>query len=586
MCGILGTFGLTFFSREEFQKGLEELKKRGPDDSGIFSDFLCTLGHRRLSIIDMATGHQPMTSSCGRFVIVFNGEIYNYKTLRSSLSDHYNFITNSDTEVIIAAYSVYGEKLVDYIEGMFAFAIYDKKDQLLFLARDPIGMKPLVYAYISDQFYFASEIKSLLPLLGTQLTIDQQSIYDFFCLKHIPAPATIFEDIKKLPAGHHLTIKLKNNNNILDDVPVRYWSAKQFDKDTRLLTPKLFRSHLIDTVKSHMVSDVPVGAFLSGGLDSSSIVWAMKQIRNDVKTFTVGFIHKPDDPDIIHARQVAKKLGTDHREVWIDLKEYSNAAEEVLSYIDEPFADPAMISNFLVSKEVVRDVKVSLGGDGGDELFFGYPIYRQIDWMRRRNFFFKNDNQSSLVLQKYFAYDESLVNQLLSIDSSQVSAKYIFNNTNNPVEKLLDLRQFDLEYSLPEYYLRKSDITSMMASLEVRTPFLYRPFINMVLSSAVRQHYFFGFGKLLLKRAMVGKLPTTVIFRPKKGFGRPTHQLFTPDTISEVYSVLGSLPWFNKKKLLYIITDYQKNQKNVSLLWRCLVFAYWFKKNQALINLT
>lgn len=570
MCGILGAFGkIESIDRASFDTALLTLQKRGPDGHGLFYDTNVMLGHRRLSIIDLVSGGQPMTSQDGRYTIIFNGEIYNFRRLRESLKEKYQFQTSSDTEVILAGYAVYGHAVVDHIEGMFAFALYDKEKREIFLARDPLGMKPLVYATVGETFIFASEIKALVPLIPHSLHVDAQAVSDFFCYKHIPAPRTIYEEIKKLPAGHTLTVSLLNDRLKLD-TPVSYWKP-QYQKQNQDISISDLRSQFINTVRDHLESDVPVGVFLSGGIDSSSIVSAMHDAGVQAKTFTVGFTSNGVDTDVVSARLVAKTFNTEHTEYLVETSDYLDTAKEVLQYTDEPFADPALISNYYVARETRKAVKVVLSGDGADELFFGYSLYQKLKNRALLSKIFPGIVKSPKSLEEYFGFQPSALFKLLKNVVSPSLHLPAYSDAR------VAMRMFDLEHTLPEYYLRKSDASSMVNSLEVRSPFCYRPFVDTVLSLPVEKHYHSGKGKELLRQMMAGHLPKEIIERKKQGFSRPVGQLFTEEVLADLEKQLPQMPWLNVEACLGVINEYKKDKSHQWFLWHLLAFTWWFE---------
>jgi asparagine synthase (glutamine-hydrolysing) len=575
MCGIIGAFGKLTNTPEQFKAAIEKLKNRGPDGEGFLQYPNCYLGHRRLSIIDLESGHQPMVSEDGRFSIIFNGEIYNYQELRKSLASEYSFKTHSDTEVIIALYKKYDVEVVKYLEGMFALALYDRENNQLFLARDPMGMKPLVYYRTQNECLFASEIKALLPVINEPLELDQQALYNFLCLRHIPAPHTIFTSIKKLPAGHYLLLDI--NTSFTEVEPIAYWRPQYIPEENFILQPDEVKMKLVDSVKAHLVADVPVGAFLSGGLDSSAIVWAMKQSVEKVPTFTVGFKSLPHDLDLQYARQVAKHLGTDHHEIIVDTDDYRREAEKVVKYFDEPFADSALISNYYVAREVSGKIKVALSGDGADELFFGYPIYNYTPTLLQKvQTLFSKKTVDTLLLERYFSFNQALVKKYSTI--KEVFQKLIPAFDSEYSDTRLKMRMFDLEHTLPEYYLHKTDLSSMFVSLEVRTPFTHRPLVDYVLTIPLKEHYNGNVGKRVLQKAMEGCLPPEIITRKKQGFSRPAHTLLTAETLQVIHRQLPKLGLFNMDIISEHVQNYLKNGKNSTLVWRLLVVSWWLEE--------
>ncbi len=574
MCGIMGIFGERVYTDKIFFSEIaKNLNRRGPDAEGFFYSDNCYLGHKRLSIIDLKSGAQPMHSENNRYVISFNGEIYNFKKLKKEL-DNYKFTTNSDTEVLLASYKQFGEKMLDKIEGMYAFAIYDKKENSIFLARDPLGIKPLVYANIDGKFVFASEIKALLPFFRQKLNIDEQAVFDFFCLKYIPAPRTIYREIKKLSAGSYIKLNLNSVDKISQ---IKYWQPEYSSEHLENVNIDKLREMFLKTVEDHLISDVEIGAFLSGGIDSTSIVWAMKELGIEPNTFTVGFSQFTNDKDIEYSKLVAKHFGTNHRELSIGTSEYVTDAREMVEYFDEPFADPASISNWYVAKATSEHVKVVLSGDGGDELFFGYNIYSKF---YKKNIISRLLNRNINILENYFGFDMDSNQELLN---SEIKLHSLSDKIGNK-DKALEMRNFDLKYTLPEYYLRKTDASSMTNSLEVRVPFCYRPFVEKVLRISYQDHFAHNKGKAILRKMLDGKIPKEIINRKKQGFSRPVHLLFNAQNQKFLKQVLTGSGLFNTS-ILDLILDYNRKQKKLHpLSWRLLVFAFWFDKNKKIIN--
>lgn len=567
MCGILGGLGDYQLSPEKIKTALQKLEKRGPDGEGLMlgDDFF--LGHRRLSIIDLSTGAQPIASSDNRYTIIFNGEIYNYQKIKSLAGD-YDFKTSSDTEVILALYIKHGEKVLDLLEGMFAFVIYDAQEKSVFIARDSFGIKPLFYYFDGQKIYFASEIKAILPLLDEKLHIDKQSVCDYFALKYIPAPATIYEEIKKLPAGNYLTAKITGNK--IEINIQKYWQPV-YRPNNELVNLENLKKLFLDSVQDHLIADVPVGAFLSGGIDSSAIVWAISELGIKPKTFTVNFLDVKNDPDVICSRLVAEKFKTDHCEIQVKGDDYLEEAEKIFSYLDEPFADPALISNHYVSRATSEKIKVALSGDGADELFFGYQTYQKIS---DKNWIYSLFNPN-WKMEKFFNYNQTDNTQLLGPDQPNLPKLKKFNDLR------AKLRLTDLQQNIPDYYLCKADIASMMNSLEVRVPFLSRPLVEEILKIDVKKHYNEGVGKYILKQIVKDVLPLEILNRPKKGFSRPVNILLTPENLNFIKTTLSACDFFNQVFLNNLIN---KN-KDGRLLYRLLVFAKWFKNNNAHIAL-
>ena len=379
MCGICGVY--EFGARRPVEPDivpamLDVIRHRGPDDSGVYRDGEIAMGMRRLSIIDLAGGKQPISNEDGSIVTVFNGEIYNYVELRESLRRRgHRFATNSDTEVIVHLYEDFGEDCVRELRGMFGFAVWDARRQRLFLARDRLGIKPLYYMEHNGALMFGSEIKAILQHPGAEVRLDHSALSHYCSLKYVPAPQTMFADIRALPPGHSLTCDSRG-------IQTRsYWklsfSAGRDDSVSEAVRAEQLDALLRECVRMHLVSDVPFGAFLSGGVDSSTVVALMSQIlEKPVKTFSVGFAGDGEVfSELPYARLVAKQYETDHHEILIRPADLIELSEKVIWHLDQPIADNACLANYMVAELAARHVKMVLTGEGGDELFAGYARY-------------------------------------------------------------------------------------------------------------------------------------------------------------------------------------------------------------------
>ncbi|HVG17863.1 MAG TPA: asparagine synthase (glutamine-hydrolyzing), partial [Blastocatellia bacterium] len=380
MCGIAGMCGpetamRAAESREVIARMCRVIEHRGPDDDGFYVDGGVALGMRRLSIIDLVTGQQPITNEDGSLWVVFNGEVYNFQEIRDGLvARGHVFQSNTDTEVIVHLYEEEGEACVERLRGMFAFAVWDKRNRTLFLARDRVGVKPLHYSLIGNTLIFASEIKSLLQHAAVKREVNAEAVSDFLSFGYVPDPASAFAGIAKLPPGHTLTFK---EGKITTR---QYWDFQYADRqeglpvrDERYYVERLL-GLLEESIKLRLISDVPLGAFLSGGIDSSAVVAMMaRQMGRPVKTFSIGFSESSFD-ELHYARIAARHFNSDHHE-FVVTPDVCKIVEEVVWHHDEPFADVSSIPTYIVSKMAREHVKVVLSGDGGDELFAGYERY-------------------------------------------------------------------------------------------------------------------------------------------------------------------------------------------------------------------
>lgn len=580
MCGIAGFLGPDALNRDDAFRAVramtDAIAHRGPDDEGVWveTETGVALGHRRLSILDLSpAGHQPMQSACGRYVVVFNGEIYNFRELRAELvSAGHRFRGHSDTEVLLAAVSEWGvRRAVERFNGMFAFALWDCGERLLHLARDRGGEKPLYYGRAGRTWIFGSELKALRAYPSFDMPIDRDAVALFLRFGYVPAPYSIYRGIRKLAAGMLLTLRPGDG----DATPLAYWSAR--DAAERGAADRFQGSEqealdelddlLRDAVKLRMEADVPLGAFLSGGVDSSTIVALMQaQSTRPVRTFTIGF-HEPKFNEAEHARAVAVHLGTDHTELTVTPKEAMDVVPRLPTLYDEPFADPSQIPTFLVSQLTRRHVTVSLSGDAGDELFAGYRRYRTGRGLWRRVGAIPHParraaaaalgilprtgvpNATIAALTGRWTGKRSLgerlrqVAEILPVDSAAKLYEYQMSYWKDPaavalgatepvsafagmdawrvdgqIEQMMGL---DLVTYLPDDILVKVDRASMGVSLEARVPFLDTRVIEFAWRMPMSLKIRGGEGKWLLRQLLYRYVPRQLVERPKKGFDVP-----------------------------------------------------------------
>lgn len=561
MCGIAGFVGLG--DHQILARMTNALAHRGPDDSGFFSNShqRVFLGHRRLSIIDINGGHQPMGNEDGSVQVVFNGEIYNHLALRNELKakGHQFRTDHSDTEILVHGYEEWGDTLPVRLNGMFAFAIFDSKSRVLFLARDRFGEKPLYFFFQPGFFAFASELKAVLHHPNVPRKICKNGMAKLFALGFIPAPSTILESVSKLEPGHHLTV----------DIPAMqfkestYWrfSISPSDKVAlpRLELERQLRQLVQQAVSRRLMSDVPVGVFLSGGIDSSIILSAVVEqcSRADVHTFTIGF-KEPSYDESKYARQVAEHFGTRHFEQRLDLSTAKELLEPVLDALDEPLGDPSILPTYLLARFARGHVKVALGGDGGDELFAGYDPFRAlglasfysrvvpstVNSAARRFLEMLRPSDQNMGLEfrlkrtlRGMSYPEHLWNpvwlgpldphQLSELFGEEVIVDRIYHDAiavwNNSESKTLIDRtlEFYTRLYLPNNILTKVDRASMMVALEARAPLLDNDLVDFAASLPSKYKLHGQTTKFLLKSAFKDSLPRSIVRRPKKGFGVP-----------------------------------------------------------------
>jgi asparagine synthase (glutamine-hydrolysing) len=554
MCGILGAVGPdgSLPDANLFAEALDLLNRRGPDGSGIWSDTQAMLGHRRLAIVELSNaGSQPMQSSDGRYVIVFNGEIYNHMALRSELSPPGGWRGSSDTETLLECYATWGSDCVSRLNGMFALAIWDRKERTLFLARDRFGVKPLYYRQIGDRFLFASRPSPLDVLAGGVAGFDTQALRLYFELSYIPAPLSFVRGTRKLPQAHYLLLNADGARL------VRYWDYRHIATDQSLMTRSEdslldeLDALLRDAVASRLMSDVSLGAFLSGGIDSALIVASMKAAGvSHPRTFTIGFKEQAFD-EAPAAAAAAHSIGVDHTHETLAITDLLELLPAYLDAFDEPLADNSAFATMAVSRLARRHVTVALTGDAGDELFGGYPQYQMMcrletfqRWPAGRRKLLRRalqrlplhrSRQLAGALARpdaiaLFAYIRNLSKYfppILSVDalSSTFSAEDWFEQT--AASFAMDLHgaeigsRLDIAHTLADCYLQKVDVATMAYSLEGRCPFTdYR-----VAEWAMRLPLHFkirnGQTKYILKRLLCRYLPSGLVYKPKMGFSVP-----------------------------------------------------------------
>jgi asparagine synthase (glutamine-hydrolysing) len=619
MCGICGR--LNFDERPieatVIQKMCGVLAHRGPDDEGIYLNGSVGLGHRRLSIIDLETGHQPMSNESGEVWIVFNGEIYNFTEIKGELElKGYRFQTKSDTEVILRAYEEYGVEALNRLRGMFAFVIWNEKEKSLFLARDRLGIKPLYFYFDKKKLVFASEIKGILADHEIPREIDEKGLNNFFSYGHSVAPHTIYRGIEKLLPGHYLICRESK-------VQIReYWDCKGlFDSNLTEGEASLQEEGfqlLKGSVQEHLVSDVPLGAFLSGGLDSSLVVGLMtREMEKPVKTFSVGFESKGRYNELDDAQTVAEYFGTDHHELVVASDDLLKTLDRLIYHYDEPFGDAASIPVCILSEFARSEVKVVLTGEGGDEVFGGYRRYwaeayseyyrllpeplrkgigQGVSLLPRFRRLKKASNTMGILSgpERYghwlIVFDREMRKNLFSpelwakmtqFDEFEVYRKYYLEENPDLVNRIMYV---DQKTWLPDDYLEKMDKATMAVGLEARVPFLDHRLIEF--SSRVPSRYKVrGMQtKHLLKRIAKGILPEQILKKPKHGFAVPTDPWFRGELKDFVYEVLfdprtKKRDYFNPKTIEKIYKAHLDGREvNDSHLWLLLNFELWHRR--------
>ncbi len=634
MCGFVGVLGRPSRApTEEALRGIvspmnDTLAHRGPDDHGVWcapGDALA-LGHRRLSIIDLsAEGHQPMISACGRWVIAYNGEIYNYRDLRAEIeADGHCFRGHSDTEVLLEAIGRWGvRQALLRSNGMFAMAIWDRKDRELHLARDRVGKKPLYYGWAGDDLVFGSEIKALRAHPEFRGTIDRGALTAYLKYVYVPAPLSIYEGVFKLRAGNVLTLTaddVERHRDVsdLDDRSIAYWSAPAaaeaalddpFTGSDEEAIDELDRL-LRDATSTRMIADVPLGAFLSGGIDSSAVVGVMQAISDrPVRTFSIGF--RTDKNEAVHAAAIAAHLGTDHTELYVEGRDTLDVVDLVPDLYDEPFADSSQLPTYLLSKMARRHVTVALSGDGGDELFFGYRRYfrgrkiwnavRHVPAPLRRALAGGLRGTSSDVeggAHKLASDigartpDEMFLNR---VAEWKQPASLVIGGTHRPTmldevssrTKLADpsrrMMLLDLTTYLCDDILVKVDRASMGVSLEVRAPILDYRIVEFSLRLPMSMLYRNGQGKWLLRQVLQRYVPTSLTDRPKAGFGAPIRQWLRGPLKDWGEALLDEdrlerEGFFDPAPIRRMWAEHQSGRKRHPYLWPVLMFQIWLER--------
>jgi asparagine synthase (glutamine-hydrolysing) len=616
MCGIVGFKG----RREEvLDEMLKSIDHRGPDDFGTYESDVCSLGHVRLSIVDLSSqGHQPMIHE--NLKMVYNGEVYNFKEIRAELEQKgYDFESNTDSEVILKAYHCWGIEAVKKFIGMYAIAIYDENSSEVVLIRDRVGVKPLYYYHDNEDFIFASELKPIMKYKD-DLEISQEGLQEYFQFGYISKNLSIFEKCHKLPAGHYGVYNLNSSEFTIKE----YWSIlpffelPKFQKTEEQLVDEL-EAILIDAFKYRMVSDVPVGVFLSGGVDSSIVAAILQKHHGDIHTFTIGFSEEKYN-EASYAKEVAEHLGTNHTEKILGAKEAKEILKEFVDIYDEPFADSSGIPTTMVC-QVARDagMKVVLSADGGDEIFCGYSRYWVTHSLGKKIFSIPKFVRKSLgfilrpmnikkgkttkgaklgnklsLLKEYITYStweemygstihnfrnhelEKLLGERLELNYK----KNIIQN-HSPMEKMM---LWDYHHYMVDDILTKVDRATMSVSIEGREPLLDHRIAEFMAQVPFEYKYRDGDSKYLLKKVLERYIPKRMIERPKMGFGIPLNEWFDGElgtlfrkNLSKEKLLKHGL--FNRNYVEHLLNvSEHKFLKNNNKLWFILVFQLWYSK--------
>jgi len=642
MCGIVGFIDKNKYLKHDpsalIKEMLNPLFQRGPDGKGVWFNNAdgVYLGHTRLAVIDVTdNASQPMTSYTGRYVITFNGEIYNYKKLKKEVNKFSKEIiwkSNSDTEVLLNSIEIFGfEKTLQKIEGMFAFAVYDKKNKVIYLARDRVGEKPLYYGLNNDIFFFGSQLKAFKkhPLFKPE--IDRDSISMQFRFNYIPSPFSIYKNIKKLPPGTFVKITTDCSKSIKIEDPVHFWSYKSTDKNHQYsnfdIAVRDLELLLQSTIEKQMISDVPLGSFLSGGIDSS-LVTAIMQSQKDskVETFSIGF-NESNFNEAHYAKAVAKHLGTKHNELYVSPKESIKFVDKISEIYDEPFSDSSQLPTAILCELTRKSVTVALSGDGADELFGGYNRYL---WTRKFwKIFGPLPLSSKKILASFIsllppAYLNNFGKKILGINSLGDKTQKLKNFLNsrsiedvylklishwgsetspvlgvdqtsflNPIKNSDGYLHFeevmmstDIISYLPDDILVKVDRAAMFSSLETRVPFLSHNIIELSSKIPINMKIDKQKGKLILRRILSKYVPEKLINRPKMGFGVPIDSWlrgplkeWASDLLDE--SKIKNQGYLDYSQISSKWNDHLLGKRNWQYhLWDVLIFQQWIEKEK------
>jgi len=617
MCGIFGikfTDSQRFADPELVKRSTDLMRHRGPDDSGYFVEGSLGLGHRRLSIIDLSPlGHQPMFNKNGSVALVYNGEIYNYLEIFNELRKRgHVFKSRSDTEVIIHAYEEWGFDCVHKFNGMFAFGLWDSQKHLLWLVRDRLGVKPLYYFWNGEIFIFASEIKPILKTSYVKAEINENTLDSFFSVGYVPGPETMFKGINKLLPGHHICLKNRNLSQKMywdfADIPQTKLSETQCNEYlTELLN---------DSVRLRLRSDVPLGIFLSGGLDSSAVVSIVNDLAStQINTFTVGY-----DDDVMSeepfAKLVADKFSTQHYIFKLDSGNFLKSIEDLIAFAEEPVVEPAAIALYRLSQLAKHHATVLLSGEGSDELFGGYYLYEIMNKIEKIQNLVPNSLlklllplKAFLSKNKYIKYFDWLhqplavryqgtssyltntlklstyANDFMATKGDYLDSTFskYFANVANHDDNLFKMQYVDSKTWLVDDLLLKADKMTMAASIELRVPFLDYRLVEFAASLSKKQKIYNGNGKVILKEIMKNKLPNEIVLRKKLGFHVPINNWFSNEIFDDIRNLIlcSSVisKCINKKQLMAKLANHETGcEDNSKLIMSMLVLSEWEKQ--------
>ena len=629
MCGITGIFAFNLvgkFNLINVTAATQALEKRGPDHQAIYHDEFAGLGHRRLSIIDTsAIAHQPMWDETNRYCIIFNGEILNFQELKKELEQKgVSFFSHSDTEVLLKLFILEKEECLTKLNGFFAFCIYDKQEQTFFLARDRYGVKPLLYLFDEDKFLFASEMKSILAY-GIEKELDFTALHTYLQLNYIPAPRTIFRSVKKLMPGHYMKVRSRESMvHSYYSIPTDYQSSTIDSYDQ---AKQKFKDLLEASVQRRLIADVPLGAFLSGGIDSSVVTGLAARHKPNLHTFSIGFRDEKFFDETHYANLVAKHFKTEHTVFSLTNNDLYQHVHSILDYIDEPFADSSAINVYILSKETRKYATVALSGDGADELMAGYnkhaALYRIINngwkeslvssllplWKilpQSRNNFFGNrarqlqrfaEGMKLSSKERYWRWvgfaQEGDAYNLFSTQTKEGLNQQEYKSFKDEIlkaipakESMNDILLTDMQLVLPNDMLTKVDLMSMANGLEVRSPFLDVELVNFAFSLPDSFKINSSIRKRLVQDAFKEMLPAELYNRPKKGFEVPLLKWLRKEMKSLMEDELLSEKMI-KEQGIFNYLEIQKLKAQLfssnpgdapARIWGLIVFQWWWKK--------
>lgn len=598
MCGIVGFVGKEKNNKQVLKKMNDRIAHRGPDGEGMYIDKEFCLAQRRLSIIDIEGGRQPMFSDDENLVIVFNGEIYNYQDLKSELSD-YHYHTSSDTEVILAGYTKWGKDVVKHLRGMFSFVIYDKKDKLLFCARDPFGIKPFYYYQNGETFMFASEIKAFLDHPSFKKEFNESILSSYLSFSFTPTTETFFKGVKRLDAGHTLIYK-DGEVNIERYYKLEFPIKKEeYDKSVNKISKVME-----DSVQHHMISDVEVGSFLSSGIDSSYLV----SLARPDKTYTVGY-DIPRYNEIDYAKDLASRLDINNTSKKISKAEYMAVLDKIMYHMDEPASDPAVVALYFVAKLASQDVKVVLSGEGADEFFGGYNYYREeVDYsfynkipffirhgiskffslfppVRGINFLVRRGEKledSYIGVNKVWSEKEvkKLLKIPVTIENKEIT-KSVYDEFSGE-SNIVKMQAIDIHFWLMKDILQKADRMTMANSIEGRVPFIDKEVFKVAASLPLEYKVTKENTKVALREAAKKVIPNESYKKKKLGFPVPIRDWLREEDVYEyvksTFETRTAEKYFDTKKLIHMLDQHRDMKKdNYRKIWNVFCFLIWHK---------